>query len=161
MRARPSSLSSHSSTLSRLALWAIRFYQRHLSPLKGYSCALRVATGGDSCSAYGYRVIARHGLPLGLPLLRRRLRRCGEVYRDVARAPNPVLHYQRGDCDMIPCDACDLPSPRGIGRCLASEKCGCGCDILGTVLDLLDCGRGQRRSRRQREREYREEGGRL
>jgi putative component of membrane protein insertase Oxa1/YidC/SpoIIIJ protein YidD len=56
-----------------LALAAIRFYQRHISPHKGFSCALRVATGGASCSAYGYAVIARFGLVRGLGLLQRRL----------------------------------------------------------------------------------------
>jgi putative component of membrane protein insertase Oxa1/YidC/SpoIIIJ protein YidD len=30
----------------RFALCAIRGYQRFLSPYKGFSCALRVATGG-------------------------------------------------------------------------------------------------------------------
>jgi len=39
-----------------LALWAIRAYQRHLSPWKGFRCAYRVLTGRDSCSAYGYKV---------------------------------------------------------------------------------------------------------
>ena len=54
-----------------LALAAIRFYQRRISPHKGFSCALRVATGGASCSAYGYAVIARFGLARGLGLLQK------------------------------------------------------------------------------------------
>ena len=58
---------------ARWALRAIRAYQRHLSPRKGFCCAHRGATGGDSCSAHGYRVIARCGLRKGLRLLRRRL----------------------------------------------------------------------------------------
>jgi putative component of membrane protein insertase Oxa1/YidC/SpoIIIJ protein YidD len=107
-----------SSLLSRLALWAIRLYQRRLSPIKGYSCAYRVATGGRSCSAYGYRAIARHGLAAGLALLDRRLTRCGELHRarvsSSGPARNPLLHYQRGDCDCGGCDIGDLG--------------GCGCD---------------------------------
>jgi putative component of membrane protein insertase Oxa1/YidC/SpoIIIJ protein YidD len=39
--------------VKRLALAAIRGYQRWISPRKGFRCALRTATGGDSCSAYG------------------------------------------------------------------------------------------------------------
>ncbi|ATD62555.1 MAG: membrane protein insertion efficiency factor YidD [Janthinobacterium svalbardensis] len=67
-----------------LALWAIRAYQRYVSPRKGFSCVYRVLTGGTSCSNYGYRVIARHGLRPGLVLLQRRLCACG-----AARAARP------------------------------------------------------------------------
>jgi putative component of membrane protein insertase Oxa1/YidC/SpoIIIJ protein YidD len=99
--------SSLSFVLSPLALWAIRMYQRYLSPIKGYSCAYRIATGKKSCSAHGYRAIARHGLFTGLALLDRRLQRCGAAYRSRTPPRNPVLHYQRGDCDCIGVD-CDL-----------------------------------------------------
>lgn len=51
-----------------LALAAIRGYQRWLSPRKGFCCAFRAATGGDSCSRYGCRVIERFGLRCGLGL---------------------------------------------------------------------------------------------
>ena len=117
---------SKPSLLSRLALWAIRLYQRHLSPIKGYSCAYRAATGRQGCSAYGYRAIARHGLAAGLALLDRRLYRCGEIHRSRTAAPaarNPVLHHQRGDCDCIGCDPGDLGG--GCGGCDADD-----CDRL-------------------------------
>ncbi|MBQ5946532.1 membrane protein insertion efficiency factor YidD [Massilia sp. ST3] len=109
-----------SSLAARLALWAIRLYQRHLSPLKGFSCAYRVHRGGAGCSAYGYRAIARHGLFTGLALLDRRLQRCGAAYR-APRARNPVLHHQRGDCD---CLSCDLPG----NDCDFSPCDGLSCD---------------------------------
>ena len=105
--------------LASLALRAIRAYQRFLSPRKGFSCAYRCATGRDGCSGYGYRVIGSFGLLAGLALLRRRLRLCGETHRRRPVVPNPVLYYQRGDCDLpcdIPCDAvgcpCDCSSNR-------------------------------------------------
>jgi uncharacterized protein len=98
-----------------LALAAIRFYQRFISPYKGFSCALRVATGGASCSAYGHAVIARFGLRRGLGLLDRRLALCGHVHRQMPRPPAPVLHprvrRQQGFCDApcdVPCDVFDL-----------------------------------------------------
>jgi putative component of membrane protein insertase Oxa1/YidC/SpoIIIJ protein YidD len=85
------------------ALRAIRFYQRHLSPRKGFSCAHRGATGGDSCSAYGYRAIHCCGLRKGLRLLRRRLDACGSRQR-FGGGP---LSYQHGDCDPgIDADCC-------------------------------------------------------
>lgn len=120
-----------SSILQRLALAAIRAYQRWLSPHKGFVCAFRVHTGRDSCSAYGYRVISRYGVPAGMALLRRRLADCGTQHRlhAPARLPQKGLRQQHGFCDL-PCDvlACDLPcnaAPLDVA-CNVAE---CGCDI--------------------------------
>jgi len=118
------------SLVAQLALCSINLYQRYLSPAKGFSCAYRVLTGRDSCSAYGYRVIARHGLLNGWSLLRRRLHACGEQHRQhLARTGRPrrltARHRaQAGDC------ACDLPCDLPSGKCL-SNACDAG--------DLLDC----------------------
>lgn len=116
-----------------LALWAIRIYQRYLSPRKGFRCAYRVLTGRDSCSAYGYKVIARHGLRAGLPLLQRRLRACGERHRQYRELhPQQRRHgrhlAQAGFCD------CDIPSP---------DCQHCSCDPC----DLLDCDWPRRKKR--------------
>ena len=113
------------------ALAAIRFYQRRISPHKGFSCALRVATGGASCSAYGYAVIERFGLLRGLGLLQRRLELCGHVHRRACASapPHPRLKHQRGFCD-VPCDGpCDLP-------CHGHD----GCLSIDTMLDMASCG---------------------
>ena len=104
---------------------AIRGYQRYLSPHKGFNCAYRCATGRDGCSGYGYRVIERFGLMIGCALLRRRLTLCGDTGRKRALAVNPVLHYQRGDCDpgcsadCFPDLSCNnVPNPcDGCGSC--------------------------------------------
>ena len=96
---------------ARWALRAIRVYQRHLSPHKGFSCAYRGATGGDSCSAHGYRVIARCGLRKGWRLLRRRLNACGQQHR-FGVGP---LRYQQGSIDL----GCP-----GVEDC-----CSLGCDL--------------------------------
>jgi putative component of membrane protein insertase Oxa1/YidC/SpoIIIJ protein YidD len=124
-----------------LALAAIRGYQRFLSPLKGFSCAFRAATGADSCSAYGYRVIERFGLRRGLGLLDRRLVLCGHVHRSVrpARTPmhqqvrHPLLHRQRGICEPscdLPCDlSCDGIGHSGLLDCCSpSDLCDCSWD---------------------------------
>jgi putative component of membrane protein insertase Oxa1/YidC/SpoIIIJ protein YidD len=120
----------------RLALCAIRGYQRFLSPYKGFSCALRSATGGDSCSAYGYRAIRRGGLRVGLRLLRQRMHLCGHVHRRPATVRHPLLHAQRGHCDLS-CDvpSCDVPS-------CDTPSCDLpGCDLpakLDWAVDALD-----------------------
>lgn len=141
-------MARRSGLLAGLALSAIRAYQRHLSPHKGFCCAYRRATGRDGCSGYGYRVIARFGLGPGLVLLRRRLRLCGEVHRSRVHIHNPVLHHQRGDCVPCDCDAgCvpDLPCnvPGGSWR-----DADCLCDAC----QCADCGDPKRAWRDWKER---------
>jgi len=126
-----------------VALAAIRGYQRWISPYKGFCCALRAHTGGDSCSSYGYLVIGRFGLRRGLGLLDRRLALCGHVHRTFVPARlaplsrptvrNPWRHKEQGHCD-VPCDSpgCDLPDlPCHGGR---------GCSAAGDLLDAASCG---------------------
>lgn len=151
-----------SATLQRVALAAIRAYQRWLSPHKGFACAFRVHTGRDSCSAYGYRVINRYGLPAGLALLRRRLADCGVQHR--LHAPRPRvqqgLRHQAGFCDA-PCDVpCDAPcdgggSGKGAGRLLGSacDAASCGCDLADAWHDWKQ----RRKERRSRSAEHRPE----
>lgn len=119
--------------MKALALAAIRGYQRFLSPLKGFSCAFRVFTGADGCSAYGYRVIERFGVRRGLGLLDRRLALCGHVHRRLpapaAAPPHPRRRRQRGFCEPS-CDvvACDLGAcGHGAGHCPCSACDVCDC----------------------------------
>jgi len=105
-----------------LALRLIRAYQRWLSPRKGFVCAHRVHRGGAGCSAVGFRLIRRHGLWHGWPLLRERLRRCAAVAAASGRRP---LAGQRGDCDL-PVPDCDVDG-NGCQRC-ACDACSSGCD---------------------------------
>ena len=117
-------------------LGAIAFYRRHLSPYKGFSCAIRVHTGACSCSRFGQRAIARHGAWRGLGLLRGRLARCGEVH---ARHHAGGLPGQRGFLDCS-CDLpCDLPCHPDAGDLFNCLPCDCG-----------DCGERRRSDRRDR-----------
>ena len=118
---------------ARWALRAIHAYQRYLSPRKGFSCALRGATGGDSCSAYGHRVIARCGLRKGLRLLRRRLGACGRTYRLRAGPLNYQLRYQQGSCDP----GCGDP-----GCCNPGDVASGACDFAGSFFSSGSCDPG-------------------
>jgi uncharacterized protein len=62
--------------LQSTALIAISFYQRYLSPYKGFCCAYRVYTHRASCSALGYKAIQQKGLFTGLGILQMRFERC-------------------------------------------------------------------------------------
>ena len=116
----------------RLALWAIRAYQRYLSPWKGFSCAYRVLAGRDSCSAYGYRAIARHGLRIGLPLLQRRLRACGERHRQHLALHPQARRSARRQAQAGYCD-CDVPM----------VDCACDCADVASLADCSRPGRGK------------------
>lgn len=109
--------------MKQLALAAIRLYQHHLSPRKGFCCAYRCHTGHASCSQLGYRSIRRFGLGRGLLLLRQRLVKCGIAHRRHALRPGAAFRQQAGFCDLscdLPCDGdcspCDLIGEWGSSR---------------------------------------------
>lgn len=108
-----------------LALLAIRFYQRFISPHKGYCCAYRAHTGYASCSALGFRAIRRFGVLRGISILRSRFHLCGVAHRRFSSPKLPLrqaqFHGQAGFCDAgcdAPCDGdsldcCDGSSTKG------------------------------------------------
>jgi putative component of membrane protein insertase Oxa1/YidC/SpoIIIJ protein YidD len=102
-----------------MALRAISFYQRHVSPRKGFCCAYRAHTGCRSCSALAYRAIRRLGVWRGLGLLRERLGRCHAVHARHQSLPR-VPASQAGFCDA----SCDIP-------CDLPGDCACDCGDWG------------------------------
>lgn len=64
----------------QLAVQTIAFYQRYLSPLKGFHCAHRRLHGGLSCSEYVKQTIAAQGIKRSLPLCRERFRACRSAH---------------------------------------------------------------------------------
>jgi putative component of membrane protein insertase Oxa1/YidC/SpoIIIJ protein YidD len=61
---------------NQLADLAVRNYQKHLSPHKGFSCAYCRLYGGASCSGYFREVLADRGLSQALRLFPDRLQAC-------------------------------------------------------------------------------------
>ena len=116
--------SSKPSALSQLLLYAIRAYQRFLSPHKGFSCAYRIHTGRASCSNLGFRAVRRYGALAGIAILLNRTNRCGDIHRQLT--PKRPFTYQRGECDFG-CDGCDLPSGKTLANCCEFADC-CSCD---------------------------------
>lgn len=125
--------------LQALALTLIRGYQRHISPRKGFSCAYRVICGGHSCSTHGYHAISKHGVFLGLRLIRRRLDRCAWAHHTsrqstgnqsieslVAARAAAQAGFIDG-CDAGGCDVggCDGPDCSGcdVGSCDLTLPC--------------------------------------
>jgi putative component of membrane protein insertase Oxa1/YidC/SpoIIIJ protein YidD len=117
--------------LSGLAVQSIAFYQRYLSPRKGFRCANRAAKRGWSCSQFGKRVFERYPIALAYALLKRRLSACrGSAVQmavvsdadtkdganeDAKRKKNSLVDF----CDAA--NGCDPTS-------MAAQGCD-GCDI--------------------------------
>jgi putative component of membrane protein insertase Oxa1/YidC/SpoIIIJ protein YidD len=71
----------------------ITIYQKHISPHKGFSCAYRVMSHGESCSQYTKRLILEQGLGRSLPLIRERFQAC--------KAASQTLKARRQHCRTI------------------------------------------------------------
>jgi putative component of membrane protein insertase Oxa1/YidC/SpoIIIJ protein YidD len=71
----------HSSfrPLDWLCLAAIGFYQRRISPRKGWRCAHAVLHQGTGCSGYVKETIKTHGWRRAIPLARQRFAACQEA----------------------------------------------------------------------------------
>ena len=116
------------------ALFAIRFYQSFLSPLKGFRCSYAVCTGRASCSQLGFRAVRRFGVLHGITITRQRTYLCGVAHRKFFHSRLRPLAHQRGDCDPscdLPCDSdCDLPAGKSCGKLFdIADCCDCGdCD---------------------------------
>lgn len=120
--------------MKAIALFAIKAYQRYISPHKGFCCAYRAHTGYSSCSTLGYRAIRRYGVLPGITVLQQRFKRCSAAYQQRLALMRHSQHHrlrhssQQGFCD-VPCDCpsfdmpCDTPS----------------CNSVQHFCDFLDC----------------------
>ncbi|UQN09617.1 membrane protein insertion efficiency factor YidD [Deinococcus sp. QL22] len=68
------------NTFTASALSAISFYQRWLSPLKGFRCAHAALYGGESCSAAVARVISEQGLTGSASAISARFQACRSAF---------------------------------------------------------------------------------
>ncbi len=137
------------------AVGIITFYQRFISPHKGFRCAHRVHHGGQSCSAYAKTAVQTYGLGAAIPLIRQRFTDCGQVarmMRSQAASSMPSSSFARSDkgkreqnsncwadaaCD---CATYGCPNP-DIDDCALLDGCDIGgdaCDSCGD-LDLGGC----------------------
>ena len=125
--------------MKTIALFAIRAYQRYISPHKGFCCAYHAHTGYRSCSVLGYRAIRRYGVLPGVAVLQKRFKRCTAAHQQ----QHHRLRYnsQQGFCDVpcdcpsvdIPCDMscdmpCDMPSGKSVQNFCDVLDCCNGCD---------------------------------
>lgn len=134
---------SLSDRLSRsTAISAIGFYQRYISPYKGFRCAHRVLHSESSCSAYAKVMVQRQGLREAIPAIRQRFRDCGEAARVLrlqsgsrAAGPREGRERQSSWLGCVPdCSGACLPDLSGGCDCGDIDLGGCdglGCDAVG------------------------------
>lgn len=80
------------SAASRAADASIRFYQRRISPRKGWTCAYLVANGGRSCSAAVRDIVRTRGVLRGAAPTLARFLACYQA------ATSPARTDVRGVC---------------------------------------------------------------
>jgi putative component of membrane protein insertase Oxa1/YidC/SpoIIIJ protein YidD len=123
---------------SRLALLAIRGYQRWLSPYKGFRCAHAVLHGGPGCSGYAAEVIHARGLVDAVGPIRQRFRDCRAAYQVMSsqgsgkeerdepgrRVDKSLVRKRYSD---LPCGDCLCAGPPSKRSCLADTAGHFGC----------------------------------
>ena len=114
-----------------LANFAIRFYQKFISPYKGFRCAHKAVHGGDSCSEAVRKIILAQGLFGGYGNIRQRFNDCSAAYQQLQerqRKDKRSCKERRRDCrEKADC----LPDP---GDCIPSKNCyfdsPCDCSLF-------------------------------
>jgi len=114
-------------------LLAIRFYQRYLSPYKGFDCAYRVLHQEQSCSSYFQTCVERENLSRALTSLQKRLLDCHQAHIILQTNASNRRRQQN-----------KKQRQRNSG-CLENNNCiGCGdltdSSLLFLACDAVDCG---------------------
>lgn len=124
------------SLLAVLLLAAITFYQRRLSPHKGFVCAWRFHTGRASCSEYARRIVRRCGALALWTALPRQFERCKGAH--AACAARTDEHRQhRGSCSRRAADRCG--DACDVADCIDAAQ-GMSCDVADLPCDApCDC----------------------
>lgn len=91
----------------------IRFYQKFLSPIKGYSCAYATYTGSLSCSQYGLKAVEKKGVWIGYKLIKQRFKKCAYASQELKKIPKG---WRKGNavCAVTQCG------------CMKAEESCCG-----------------------------------
>ena len=107
-----------------IAIFFINFYQRYISPYKGFQCAYASLYGGNSCSQAIKQILLEEGCIKGFHYSRSRFKRCKNA--------NNILKRQ---------------CKEGLCECFSEGVCECaeGCiskkssSILDSSCDFIPC----------------------
>lgn len=114
----------------------IVFYQRFISPYKGFRCAHAALHHGDSCSQAVKNIIHEHGLLKSRTLIKRRFKSCRQAYETLQVQRDSDDKNKKGRCrDHIDlCNVADCFPSKGCGGKSTPEGPDADCDLP------CDCG---------------------
>lgn len=133
--------------LTKSSLGLIWFYQRYISPKKGFRCAYRVIHGGTGCSGYAKQRIREDGIIRAIPDIRKRLTACKETalsVRSRCEKGKTRRRARKRDGCINSCDCADFSlftmrtpsleenSCEGCGDLQSCDGCN-GCDGCGDI----------------------------
>lgn len=79
--------------IRKISVRLIDFYQKNISPHKGYCCAYRVLHGEDSCSEYVKNVFLHQNLQDCIKLSRERFNQCAKAEIEL-KQQGKIIHTQ-------------------------------------------------------------------
>lgn len=129
--------------MDRLALLIIWFYQRFLSPYKGYRCAYGVLHHTEGCSGAVKQIIRQKGVIAGWTDIRQRFVACRQAAMELQ--DSSLSKNERDKPDKAPKkkkEYCDTPCGDGLNAipdcsdvsCPEIPECSCPCDGLSLRL---------------------------
>ncbi len=114
-------------------VYAIRVYQKKLSPHKGFSCAYRKLHGSESCSQYFRQTVEGYGLLKAIPRFQQRLQACqlaNLTLKAQAGGENKQNQKRRNRSSQF-CNCSDLSE--------GLSFCG-NCSVCASMPDCSGCG---------------------
>jgi uncharacterized protein len=93
---------------SYIAIRLISFYQRYISPRKGYACAYRALHNDLSCSAFCKKAIESHGIYQGVKHTLQRFHECylaaqtiKKKREDMKEKPKGIVSKIGNECNKL------------------------------------------------------------
>ncbi len=120
-----------------LSSWSIRFYQKFISPHKGYCCAYGVLHRGDSCSEVIRKRILEDGLFRTVPKIKEQFKKCRSALEELEEWKERKKKNESSQADDYSDIGDDDNSCTINNRCGTRRNQGKICDGCG-VFDVCD-----------------------
>lgn len=132
--------------MKSVAHCGIRFYQRFLSPLKGFRCAFGVYHDGDSCSEVIRKEIMRQGIFRAVPIAKEQFSKCKEAKYELDHRREELRKEieQQSENRISDDDGWDGITDNHQNSCdkFRYHNCDNNCACLSDACDFADCGDG-------------------
>ena len=114
--------------LSKMSLSAIQFYQKFISPKKGFRCAYGVLNNTHGCSGSVKAIIESKGLINGFSDIKGQFSACKQASEELKQRKKKKKNDEGGVC-LEPCTCsaadCAIPSPGKLDACDCLDAASC------------------------------------